>query len=103
ISNILIKPMESIFGYISSLSGDFSAYWYSRIRIRSSNSALLDSTSITEETSNNNNILINNDFLAKNNAICFELISKRNFSWLLHYESSSQAELNLSKNLFKIT
>ncbi|CAG8799644.1 9593_t:CDS:2, partial [Gigaspora rosea] len=94
ISNILIKPMESIFGYIPSLSGDFSAYRYS---------ALLDSTSNTEETSNNNSILINNDFLAKNNAICFELISKRNFSWLLHYESSSQAELNLSKNLSKIT
>ncbi|RIB06992.1 Glycosyltransferase Family 2 protein [Gigaspora rosea] len=93
ISNILTKPMESIFGYIPSLPGDFSAYRYS---------ALLDSTNNAEETSINNNILINNDYLAKNNVICFELISKRNFSWLLHYESSSQAELDLPEKLSEI-
>ncbi|CAG8493799.1 16188_t:CDS:2, partial [Dentiscutata erythropus] len=93
ISNILNKPMESIFGYISSLPKDFSAYRYS---------ALQDSISNNEDTSNNSNILIANDYLAKNNAICFELISKRNFSWLLHYESSSQAEVDLPENLSEI-
>ncbi|CAG8742372.1 30377_t:CDS:2 [Gigaspora margarita] len=92
ISNILIKPMESVFGYIPSLPGDFAAYRYS---------ALLDSTNNVVDKSINN-ILIKNDYLAKNNAICFELISKRNFSWLLHYESSSQAELDLPENLFEI-
>ncbi|CAG8852369.1 20149_t:CDS:2, partial [Gigaspora margarita] len=92
ISNILIKPMESIFGYIPSLSGDFTAYRYS---------ALLDSTNNIEDKSINT-ILVKNDYFAKNNAFCFELIPNRNFSWLLHYESSSQAELDLPENLFEI-
>ncbi|CAG8734772.1 14229_t:CDS:2 [Dentiscutata erythropus] len=75
ISNILMK---SIFGYISSLLEDSSAYWHS---------ALQDNTSNTEDASNNSNILIANDYLAKNNTIYSELISKCNISWLLHYES----------------
>ncbi|CAG8705634.1 29900_t:CDS:2 [Gigaspora margarita] len=70
ISNILIKPMESIFGYIPSLPRNFYPYQYS---------ALLDSTNNAKEISNNSNILINHNYLAKNNVICFELISKCNF------------------------
>ncbi|KAF0479086.1 chitin synthase [Gigaspora margarita] len=73
------------------LNPDFSAYQYS---------ALLDSTNNTEESSNNN-IRINNDYLAKNNVIWFELISNRYFSWLLHYESSSQAELDLPEKFIR--
>ncbi|KAF0432484.1 glycosyltransferase family 2 protein [Gigaspora margarita] len=96
ISNILNKPFESLFGYISSLPEYFSAYRYSALR----DSA--DSTNNTEDTSNNINILATNDYLAKNNAICFELISKRNFSWLLHYESSSQVEIDVPENLFEM-
>lgn len=53
----------------------------------------------TCDTSNNNNILAANNYLTKNNAICFELISNRNFSWLLHYESSSQVEIDVPENL----
>ncbi|RIB26127.1 chitin synthase-domain-containing protein [Gigaspora rosea] len=85
ISNIMNKPFESAFGYISSLSKDFSAYRYS---------ALQDITNDTEDASNNN-ILVKNDYLAKSNVLCFELISKRNFSWILHYENSSQAEVDV--------
>ncbi|CAG8782369.1 20235_t:CDS:2, partial [Gigaspora margarita] len=72
ISNIMNKPFESTFGYISYLSKDFSAYRYS---------ALQDVSNDTENPSNNN-ILAKNDYLAKNNVLCFDLISKRNFSWI---------------------
>ncbi|CAG8558657.1 8033_t:CDS:2, partial [Dentiscutata erythropus] len=88
ISNIINKPFESIFGYISSLSKDFSAYRYS---------AFQNITNDTEDASNNN-ILAKNDYLANNNAICFELISKHKFSWILQYENSSQAEVDVPNN-----
>ncbi|KAF0479088.1 glycosyltransferase family 2 protein [Gigaspora margarita] len=48
------------------------------------------------------NILIKPMESMLNNVICFELISKRNFSWLLHYECSSQAELVLPEKLSEI-
>ncbi|CAG8614665.1 7652_t:CDS:2, partial [Gigaspora rosea] len=48
---------------------DFSAYRYS---------ALLDTTNNIEDKYINN-ILTKNDYLAKNNAICFELVSKTQF------------------------
>ncbi|CAG8489555.1 20495_t:CDS:2, partial [Dentiscutata erythropus] len=89
ISNIINKPFESIFGYISSLSKDFSAYRYS---------AFQNITNDTEDASNNN-ILAMNDYFANNDVICFELISKRNSSWILHYENSSQAEVDVPENL----
>ncbi|CAG8670845.1 6189_t:CDS:10 [Gigaspora margarita] len=92
ISNIMNKPFESTFGYISSLSKDFSAYRYS---------ALQDVTNDTENASNHN-ILAKNDYLAKNNVLCFELISKCDFSWILHYENSSQAEVDVPENLYEI-
>ncbi|CAG8562301.1 20658_t:CDS:2, partial [Gigaspora margarita] len=88
ISNIINKPFESTFGYISSLSKDFSAYSYS---------AFQDITNYTEDASNNN-ILAKNNYLAKNNILCFELISKCNFPWILHYENLSQAEVDAPEN-----
>ncbi|KAF0485000.1 glycosyltransferase family 2 protein [Gigaspora margarita] len=93
ISNILNKLLESLFGYISSLSEYFSAYRYYALRNSS------DSTNNTKDTSNNDNILTINDYFAKNNSICFELILKHNFSWLLHYESLSQVKIDVPKNL----
>ncbi|CAG8809092.1 25010_t:CDS:1, partial [Cetraspora pellucida] len=88
-ANIINKPFESIFGYISYLPKNFSAYRYS---------ALHDITNDIEDASNNNNILSKNDYLAKNNVLCFDLISKYNSSWVLRYENLSKAEVDIPEN-----
>ncbi|CAG8674912.1 2573_t:CDS:2, partial [Racocetra fulgida] len=59
----------------------------------------VDITNDIEDASNYNNILANNDYLAKNNVFCFELISKHNSSWILYYENSSIAEVDIPENL----
>ncbi|CAG8833718.1 15298_t:CDS:2, partial [Cetraspora pellucida] len=90
IYNTINKPFESIFGYIPSLPKGFSAYRYSALR---------NITNDIEDASKNNNILTNNDYLAKNNVLCFELISKYNSSWILYYEHLSKAEVDIPENL----
>ncbi|CAG8804795.1 23266_t:CDS:2, partial [Dentiscutata erythropus] len=72
---------------------DFSAYRYL---------ALQDIISSAKVTSNNNNTLTANNYLTRNNVICFELISKCNSYWILHYEALCKAEVDVSNNLPKM-
>ncbi|CAG8758876.1 4959_t:CDS:2, partial [Gigaspora margarita] len=85
ISNILDRPSESIFGYIQILPEDFSAYRYLSL----------------QDIMNNigNTYILSTSYLKYNYLLCFDLISKHNRSWILHYESSSQAEIDISSNL----
>ncbi|CAG8643110.1 7956_t:CDS:2, partial [Racocetra fulgida] len=85
ISNILDKPSEAILGYIQSLPEEFSAYRY---------------LSLQDITNNNNGTpILSTSYLKYNYLLCFDLISKHNRSWILHYESSSKAEFNIYTNL----
>ncbi|KAF0538224.1 glycosyltransferase family 2 protein [Gigaspora margarita] len=85
ISNILDRPSESIFGYIQILPEDFSAYRYLSLQDIKNN---IGNTSI-----------LSTSYLKYNYHLCFDLVSKHNRSWILHYESSSQAEIDISSNL----
>ncbi|CAG8816686.1 12769_t:CDS:2, partial [Gigaspora margarita] len=86
-SNILDKPFESIFGYITSLPEEFSAYRYC---------ALEDISKNIQGT-----FILPMKYIKINRLLCFELISKHNkqSKWILHYENSSQAEIQVTKNL----
>ncbi|KAF8318934.1 glycosyltransferase family 2 protein [Cantharellus anzutake] len=97
-SNILDKPLESvwflalytfpnlvvtasiqIFGYITVLPGAFSAY---RRRASSEHGAGAD-------------IFTSNMYLAEDRILCWELVSKRGGSWILHYVKSAYAETDV--------
>ncbi|CAG8776288.1 4597_t:CDS:2, partial [Dentiscutata heterogama] len=78
-SNILDKPFESIFGYITVLPGAFSAYRYIALQ-----STVNDKG---EEEGPLDRIL------------CFELVAKRKCTWLLHYVKSSQAETDVPEDV----
>ncbi|KAF0474578.1 glycosyltransferase family 2 protein [Gigaspora margarita] len=77
ISNILDKPFESLFGYIQSLPEEFSAYRYSSLQ------------AIDKD-------ILSDSYLKYNYLLCFALIS---IGEILYYESSSQAEIDISSNL----
>ncbi|KAF0480855.1 glycosyltransferase family 2 protein [Gigaspora margarita] len=87
ISNILDKPFESIFGYITYLPEEFSAYRYC---------ALEDISKNIQGT-----FILPMKYIKINRLLCFELISKHNkqSKWILHYENSSQTEIQVTKNL----
>ncbi len=77
-SNILDKPMESVFGYISVLPGAFSAYRYEALK-----GVPLKKYFEGEEPSAN--ITKANLYLAEDRILCFELVTKKNEPWVLKY------------------
>ncbi|KAJ3338558.1 Chitin synthase, class 1 [Gonapodya sp. JEL0774] len=103
ISNILDKPLESAFGYISVLPGAFSAYRYAALQsnTRDSNGnptgplqsyfkgELLHSGKLQGST------FVNNMYLAEDRILCFELVSKKDEAWVLRYERTSGAETDV--------
>ena len=77
-SNILDKPLESVFGYISVLPGAFSAYRYSALKGRP-----LSQYFLGEEPGAD--IFTSNLYLAEDRILCFELVTKKNEAWVLKY------------------
>jgi chitin synthase len=77
-SNILDKPLESVFGYISVLPGAFSAYRYSALKGRP-----LQQYFLGEEPGAD--IFTSNLYLAEDRILCFELVTKRSEAWILKY------------------
>ncbi|KAF0441305.1 glycosyltransferase family 2 protein [Gigaspora margarita] len=103
-SNILDKPLESVFGYITVLPGAFSAYRYIALQNNIVNGvpegplASYFKCEKNEEKSTNN-IFTANMYLAEDRILCFELVTKRNGDWLLHYVKSSIAETDIPKSI----
>ncbi|KAJ3293280.1 Chitin synthase, class 2 [Borealophlyctis nickersoniae] len=89
-SNILDKPLESVFGFISVLPGAFSAYRY----------VALQGTPLAQyfkgETLHGGaDIFAANMYLAEDRILCFELATKRNQPWTLKYVKSAKAETDV--------
>ncbi|KAF9407665.1 Chitin synthase, class 1, partial [Podila epigama] len=84
-SNILDKPLESVFGYISVLPGAFSAYRYKALKDSSPGVGPLSSyfKGETMHTSGDAGIFESNMYLAEDRILCFELVAKKNEAWLL--------------------
>ncbi|KAF5366053.1 hypothetical protein D9758_006603 [Tetrapyrgos nigripes] len=91
-SNILDKPLESVFGYITVLPGAFSAYRYIALQNDSTGTGPLQKYFLGEKMHGAGaDIFTANMYLAEDRILCWELVSKRGGSWILHYVKSAYA------------
>lgn len=93
-SNILDKPLESVFGYISVLPGAFSAYRYRALLNGPDGKGPLQAYFLGEKMHEAGSIASlgeSNMYLAEDRVLCFEIIAKKNESWLLKYVKSAKA------------
>ncbi|KAF8892782.1 chitin synthase-domain-containing protein [Gymnopilus junonius] len=104
-SNILDKPLESVFGYITVLPGAFSAYRYIALQNDSTGEGPLQKYFLGESMvvslfcwlgwvglhGAGADIFTANMYLAEDRILCWELVSKRGGSWILHYVKSAYA------------
>ena len=99
-SNILDKPLESMFGYISVLPGAFSAYRYVALQDSSPGNGPL-SQYFKGETMHGAGagVFEANMYLAEDRILCFELVAKKNANWLLRYVKSAKAETDVPDNV----
>uniref|UniRef100_V5F0Z4 Chitin synthase n=1 Tax=Kalmanozyma brasiliensis (strain GHG001) TaxID=1365824 RepID=V5F0Z4_KALBG len=88
-SNILDKPTESVFGFISVLPGAFSAYRYKALQGRPLEMYFKGEKLHSGEGSNS--IFEGNMYLAEDRILCFELVTKEREGWLLRYVKSAKA------------
>jgi chitin synthase len=84
-SNILDKPLESVFGYITVLPGAFSAYrWHALQNDPKGNGPLKEYfKGETLESAPDADLLTKNMYLAEDRVLCWELVSKRQSKWIL--------------------
>lgn len=119
ISNILDKPTESVFGFISVLPGAFSAYRYTALQNDANGNGPLEKYFKGEflhgsgEVDPNDDeyelkkrmlsqeagIFTSNMYLAEDRILCYELVAKRGCAWLLRYVKSASAETDVPEGL----
>ena len=88
-SNVLDKPTESLFGFISVLPGAFSAYRYKALKGRPLEMYFKGEKLHSGE--GGNSIFSGNMYLAEDRILCFELVTKNDAGWLLRYVKSAKA------------
>lgn len=94
-SNILDKPMESAFGFISVLPGAFSAYRFVALQNDKEGKGPLEKYFAGEKLDANAGIFEKNMYLAEDRILCFELVAKRNAEWVLTYVKSAKGETDV--------
>lgn len=119
ISNILDKPTESVFGFISVLPGAFSAYRFTALQNDINGKGPLEKYFKGEflhdagdldpkddeyelkhrMLQNEAGIFTSNMYLAEDRILCYELVAKKNCSWLLRYCKSAVAETDVPDRL----
>ncbi|PIG82547.1 chitin synthase C [Aspergillus arachidicola] len=99
ISNILDKPLESAFGYVSVLPGAFSAYRYRAIMGRPLEQYFHGDHTLSQKLGRKGiegmNIFKKNMFLAEDRILCFELVAKAGSRWTLTYVKASKGETDV--------
>ncbi|TGO44890.1 hypothetical protein BOTNAR_0726g00030 [Botryotinia narcissicola] len=96
ISNILDKPLESSFGYVTVLPGAFSAYRFRAIMGRPLEQYFHGyHTLLSGKKSINMNIFKKNMFLAEDRILCFELVVKEGQNWHLTYVKAAKGETDV--------
>ncbi|EAT86386.2 hypothetical protein SNOG_06555 [Parastagonospora nodorum SN15] len=99
ISNILDKPLESSFGYVSVLPGAFSAYRYRAIMGRPLEQYFHGDHTLAKILGKKGiegmNIFKKNMFLAEDRILCFELVAKAGSKWHLTYIKASKGETDV--------
>ncbi|KAG9745704.1 chitin synthase, class II, partial [Aureobasidium melanogenum] len=95
-SNILDKPLESVFGYITVLPGALSAYRYHALQNDETGHGPL-SQYFKGETLHGQDadVFTANMYLAEDRILCWELVAKRNESWVLKYVRQATGETDV--------
>lgn len=117
ISNILDKPMESVFGFISVLPGAFSAYrWEALLNVdgkgplekyfkgeylhlAQNDDEEDDEREIKERNFQEAGIFTSNMYLAEDRILCFELVAKKNHNYILRYVNEAKAETDVPEKI----
>jgi chitin synthase len=99
ISNILDKPLESSFGYVSVLPGAFSAYRFRAIMGRPLEQYFHGDHTLSKILGKKGiegmNIFKKNMFLAEDRILCFELVAKAGSKWHLTYIKAAKGETDV--------
>lgn len=99
ISNILDKPLESSFGYVSVLPGAFSAYRFRAIMGRPLDQYFHGDHTLSKKLGKKGiegmNIFKKNMFLAEDRILCFELVAKSGSKWHLTYIKAAKGETDV--------
>ncbi|KAF2009390.1 glycosyltransferase family 2 protein [Aaosphaeria arxii CBS 175.79] len=99
ISNVLDKPLESAFGYVSVLPGAFSAYRFRAIVGRPLEQYFHGDHTLSKVLGKKGidgmNIFKKNMFLAEDRILCFELVAKAGQNWHLSYVKASKGETDV--------
>ncbi|KAH8924728.1 glycosyltransferase family 2 protein [Atractiella rhizophila] len=101
-SNILDKPLESVFGYISVLPGAFSAYRYRALLNDSRGEGPLATYFRGEkfhEPGFTAGIFESNMYLAEDRVLCFEIVTKKHEAWKLKYVKSAKASTDVPEKV----
>ncbi|CAI8500435.1 unnamed protein product [Pichia kudriavzevii] len=100
-SNILDKPCESAFGYISVLPGALSAYRYSALKNHPDGTGPLQAYfhGETQDTAENADIFSANMYLAEDRVLAWELVAKKNAQWVLKYCKDAKGETDVPETL----
>lgn len=102
-SNILDKPLESVFGFISVLPGAFSAYRYVALQNDMKGEGPLEKYFKGEKMHGADaGIFTANMYLAEDRILCFELVTKRNCHWVLQYVKDSKAETDVPDEIAEL-
>ena len=99
-SNILDKPLESVFGYITVLPGALSAYRFHALQNDETGHGPL-SQYFKGETLHGQDadVFTANMYLAEDRILCWELVAKRSERWVLKYVKSATGETDVPGKL----
>lgn len=118
ISNVLDKPMESVFGFISVLPGAFSAYRYEALLNVNGKGPLEkyfkgeflhhtskiddeedDEKELKQKSYRDVGIFTSNMYLAEDRILCFELVAKKGYNYILRYVNEAKAETDVPETI----
>ncbi|KAF8000554.1 hypothetical protein HF325_005483 [Metschnikowia pulcherrima] len=105
-SNILDKPLESVFGYISVLPGALSAYRYIALKNHEDGTGPLhayfkgeDLLTSHHEKNSKTNFFEANMYLAEDRILCWELVAKKNENWVLKFVKQATGETDVPESV----
>ncbi|CAN6674049.1 chitin synthase 2 [Trichomonascus vanleenenianus] len=99
-SNILDKPLESAFGYISVLPGALSAYRYRALKNHPDGTGPLEKYFRGEKLhTHGNDIFSSNMYLAEDRILCWELVAKKGEKWVLKYVRQATGETDVPESV----
>lgn len=106
LSNILDKPLESVFGYITVLPGALSAYRYIALTNHADGTGPLasyfkgeDLLTSHHKKNSKTNFFEANMYLAEDRILCWELVAKRGGNWVLKFVKLATGETDVPESI----